>query len=51
MLVHKFPMEQGASEAIVRVLRPDLYLHGLQPGGHVSQHLYRVDSGGELFLW
>lgn len=51
MLVHVFPMEQEGSEATGRVLRSDLYFHGLQPGRCVTQHLYRVDSGGELFVW
>lgn len=44
-------MEQEGSEATGRVLRSDLYFHGLQPGRCVSQHLYRVDSGGELLVW
>lgn len=44
-------MEREGSEATGRVLRSDLYFHGLQPGRCVSQHLYRVDSRGELFVW
>lgn len=51
MLVLVFPMEKESAEATGRILRSDLYFHGLEPGGCISQHLHGLYWGGEPFKW